>query len=463
MGVKAVVTSVVGAALLAMGAGPAQADSVRQSEWHLDAMESSAAWKYSTGLGITVAVIDSGVDKNLPDLRGQVLNGKDFSSKPGNEYNDLGNHGTEIAALIAGTGRYGGWGLAPGAKILPIRFPYVEERVAQGSKTFAQDMSAAIRYAADSKAKVINISVGDANGNGPELDSAVKYALDKGKLLFAAVGNSGEGQNRPEFPAATPGVVGVGGLDRKANQLPLSNTGPQVDISAPAQDITSPCPSSTNGCVGSGTSSATALTSASAALLWSKHPDWTNNQILRVLLNTASGPITGPRHNEQIGYGAVRPLVALKNPGNPGPADVYPLPDLAASEKKSGDPSASASASAGAPAAGGSDSGKQSHSPAATAASDSGSGGSTGLWIGIGAAVVVVVAAAAAFAVSRVRRKARAAGAPPQQPPYAYTTAPQPYYPPQDQGYPQQQPPQYPGQYPPPPSGGQSGPPAGGA
>ncbi|WP_329457627.1 type VII secretion-associated serine protease mycosin [Streptomyces sp. NBC_01497] len=425
-------------------------------------MEADQIWKITTGEGVTVAVIDSGVDKSLPDLQGQVLPGKDLSKQKGNEFNDIDGHGSSMADLIAGTGKRGplngSWGLAPGAKILPIRFPYADEEAAKGAETYSVSMAKAIRYAADSQAKIINISVADPYGESAGLDQAVKYALGKGKLIFAGVGNDGEKGNPVEYPAATPGVVGVGGLDRKAAQLPLSETGPQVDISAPAQDIARACPGGSQLCHGSGTSDATALTSASAALLWSKHPDWTNNQVLRVLLNTASGVAGGARHNESVGYGAVRPLVALKNPGDPGPADVYPLPDLAASEKKSASPSASA----GAQPNSGSDSNKQSNAPSATAASDTGSGGSTGLWIGIGAAVVVVVAGATAFAVSRARRKAAVAGAPPQQPPYAYTTEPQPYYPPQAPGYPQQQPPQYPGQYSPPQGGGQKPPPPNG-
>ncbi|MEW2548371.1 type VII secretion-associated serine protease mycosin [Streptomyces sp. NPDC047002] len=411
-------------------------------------MEADQIWKITTGKGVTVAVIDSGVDKSLPDLRGQVLPGKDFSQQKGDEYTDVAEHGSGMAALIAATGKLGpaqgSWGLAPGSKIIPVRIPYADEELAKDGRSFDASVAEAIRWAARSQAKVINISAGSATGDSSDLQAAVRYALGKGKLVFAAVGNNGEKGNPVEYPAATPGVVGVGGLDRKAVSLPLSETGPQVDISAPAQDIVKACVGKTGLCGGSGTSDATALTSASAALVWSKHPDWTNNQVLRVLLNTASGVAGGARHNESVGYGAVRPLVALKHPGDPGPADVYPLPDLAASEKSA--------ASGGAGADGGSGGGTQSDAPA-SAASGSGGGGSTGLWIGVGAAAVVVAAGATALAVSRARRRATAV-APPQPPgPYAYTTPPQPYYPPK--------PPSQAPQYPPPPAGGQSPPPPG--
>ncbi|MBP0458600.1 type VII secretion-associated serine protease mycosin [Streptomyces bomunensis] len=443
--------------LLGISAVPAWAsETVRERQWHLDAMEADSIWKITTGKGVSVAVIDSGVDKSLPDLQGQVLPGKDFSKQKGNEYTDVAEHGSGMAALIAATGKLGpvqgSWGLAPGSKIIPVRIPYALEALAKDGEPFDTSMARAIRWAADSSARILSISVADPTGDSPELQAAVKYALSKNKLIFAGVGNSAEKGNPVEYPAATPGVVGVGGLDRKATLMPFSETGPQVDLSAPAQDIIKACVGTTGLCGGSGTSDATALASASAALLWSVHPHWTNNQVLRVLLNTASGVAGGARHNEAVGYGAVRPYQALLHPGNPGPADVYPLPDLAASEKKSASPSASA----GAPANKGSAGSEHSSKPSAAAASDAGGGGGLGLWIGVGAAAVVVLGGGA-YAVTRSRRKAAAlaAAAPPPPSYYAYTTQPQQYYPPQSPGQQPQQAQPYPGQQPPqPPQGG---------
>ena len=108
-----------------------------------------------------------------------------------------------------------------------------------------------------------------------------------------------------------------------------------------------------------GTSDATALASASAALIWSVHPDWTNNQVLRVMLNTIGGPTDGAKRNDAIGYGIVRPRIALTNPGDPGPADKYPLPDYPVAASASPTPSTGANppshdqASQGQPRAGG--------------------------------------------------------------------------------------------------------------
>ena len=179
----------------------------REDQWFLDAMKAEEMWRTSTGKGITVAVIDTGVDPNNADLRGQVLPGKDFAQdQPGDEHTDYDGHGTGMAGLIAGTGAShggrGAFGLALGAKVLPIRMPKATDTVtqAEGNKQFNTIAPQAIRYAADQNAKVINISMGVGEGS-PQLTAAVKYALDKGSLVFAAVGNSGNVDNEVEYPA----------------------------------------------------------------------------------------------------------------------------------------------------------------------------------------------------------------------------------------------------------------------
>ncbi|MYS18328.1 type VII secretion-associated serine protease mycosin [Streptomyces sp. SID4982] len=419
----------LGLTLVAVPATPAHAQSVRAQQWHLDAMRASEMWKISTGQGITVAVIDSGVDDSLADLKGQVLDGKDFSEQRGDEHTDVAGHGTDMAALIAGTGKrgpqYGSYGLAPGSKILPIRMRYASDQFGQvdSRKEFSRALTAAIRYAADSKAQIINMSLGNDDSPGrqdvgtPELASAVKYALSKGKLLFAAVGNNGEKANRPEYPASTPGVVGIAAADKNAKVGRFSQWGPEVDMMAPGIDMVHACLGGSEICKSRGTSDATAIASASAALIWSKHPDWTNNQVLRVMLNTLNKPADGSKRSDLIGYGGIRPRAALLNPGDPGPADVYPLPDLAAAAAKSPSPE---SPKPTAPAK---------HEEAAPKSADG--GGSTLLWTGVGVAAALVVGAAAAFAVFRSRR--RTGTTPPPPPAYPpYVPAQSPHQPPAD-------------------------------
>ncbi|GGP59258.1 hypothetical protein GCM10010214_36290 [Streptomyces abikoensis] len=282
---------------------------------------------------MTVAVVDSGVDAELPDLQGQVLPGKDFSGLEGDAHSDYDGHGTSMAVLIAGTGggngEAGAFGLAPKAKILPLRV--VNAKVPAPKVLPATSIATAIRYAADSEARIINVSMGGSFEHEDEAE-AVRYAVSKGKLVFAAVGNTGNERNLPEYPAAFPGAVGVAAVDQDIKATAESQHGPQVDLAAPGDNIVATCKGGTGLCRSHGTSDATALTSASAALLWSAHPDWTANQVLRVLINTAGGPKSGEKRSDSIGYGVVRPRIALQNPGDPGPADISPLPELAAAK-----------------------------------------------------------------------------------------------------------------------------------
>ncbi|MBT3166160.1 type VII secretion-associated serine protease mycosin [Streptomyces sp. Vc74B-19] len=430
-------SAALGLLLVGIAATPAHAESVRSMQWHLDVMRADEMWKVSTGRGVTVAVIDSGVDDSLTDLKGQVLDGKDYSKQRGDEHTDIEGHGTRMAALIAATGArgplYGSYGLAPEAKILPIRMRYATEEFGQvdGNAEYSRVLSRAIRYAAGTDAQIINISMGNPNTPGrenvgtPQLASAVRYAIDKGKLIFAAAGNNGNTSNLLEYPAATPGVVGVGAADRDGRVLTSSQRGPQVDFAAPGSDMVNACLAGTQVCKGGeGTSSATALASASAALIWSQHPDWTNHQVLRVMLNTAGKPKSGDERTDAIGYGMVRPRIALKEPGDPGPADEYPLPDLAAAASPL--PTTETPSSQG---KGGDKTGTKRTEPAASASDDAGSTGVPWVALGVGAAALLAAAVAALIVRARRRRPAAVPAAPPFPPP------PYPYMPPQQPPY----------------------------
>ncbi|MFB7551457.1 type VII secretion-associated serine protease mycosin [Streptomyces sp. NPDC056154] len=396
-------------------------------------MQADQMWASSTGENVTVAVIDSGVDASTPDLRGRVLKGRDLAAdSPGDEHTDYDNHGTGMAGLIAGTGDSGGgggaFGLAPSSKILPIRVRdnFGKVNGATGDEYFNDDVSAGIRFAADNGAKVINISLGK-NVGSQRLTDAVKYALGKGSLVFAAAGNSADEGNAIEYPAGTPGVVGVGAVGKDLRRAKFSQHGPQVDLAAPGVDMVHGCIGGTQLCKSSGTSDATAIASASAALIWSKHPDWTNNQVLRVMLNTAGGPISGDERTDYIGYGIVRPRIALKTPGDPGPADEYPLPDLAAAAS----PSPSAQPSKAGNGA------KEGDKPAAAPPAADDQSNNTALWIGLGVLVAALAGAVVSFVVIRSRRRQAAASAlPPYQPPSVYQQPPYAPYasPPGDPG-----------------------------
>lgn len=428
-------SAALGLLLVGVAGTPAHAESVRSMQWHLDVMRADEMWEVSKGAGVTVAVIDSGVDDSLTDLKGQVLDGKDYSKQQGDERTDIEGHGTRMAALIAATGArgsvYGSYGLAPEAKILPIRMRYATEDFGQvdSNAEYARVLSRAIRYAAGTDAQIINISMGIANTPGrenvgtPQLASAVRYAIDKGKLIFAAVGNSGDTSNLLEYPAATPGVVGVAATDQDGRVLKSSQRGPQVDLAAPGSDIVNACLDGSQVCKGGrGTSAATALASASAALLWSQHPNWTNHQVLRVMLNTAGKPKSSAERTDFLGYGIVRPRIALKEPGDPGPASVYPMSDLAASASPPPPNETPSSQDKG-----GDKAGTENTEPAVSASDDAGTTGVLWVALSVGAAALLAAAVVVLTVRARRRRPAPVPAAPPFPPsPYPYIPPRQP-------------------------------------
>ncbi len=386
---RALRTSALLAVVLTSIATPAAAQDEHSRQWFLDDMQAEQMWKVSRGEGVTVAVIDTGVDGSLPELRGQVMEGTDASNKPTGAHVDSEGHGTNIATLIAGTGADGGiQGLAPGVKILPVK-------AVPDSQADAIDalMARSIRYAADHQARVINISLaGDGDAvQYANTQTAVDYALGKGSLIFAGSGNGGDKGNQPEFPSSLRGVVGVGAIDRQGKVAKFSTYGNQVGLVAFGEEIVAHCEKGPGYCIGRGTSQATAIASASAALIWAKHPDWTNNQVLRVMMDTAGKPAGAKMPSKYLGYGSVRPRkVLVDGEGDPGPADVNPL--LAANAPKSSPPASDPNSSAvGKPIA------------AATTTDD---GIGTIAWVALGAGAAVILAAALGFGVMRRRAKA---------------------------------------------------------
>ncbi|MFJ7248289.1 S8 family serine peptidase [Kitasatospora sp. NPDC098652] len=409
------------AALLAMGvsvgpsAGPAIADdTIREKQWHLETMHATEMWKVSTGKGVTVAVIDGGFKLDHPDLVGQLLPGKDFSGSPGGVGSFGDGHGTEMSSLIAGTGKGAGGtgavGLAPGAKILPLKINNGSVG-ALDPGDFLRQVGDAVNYAVDQGAKVINVSQGvTAIRTSPEdvakLDGILATARAKGVLVVASVGNEAQSGNLLSYPGGLPNVVGVGAFDHNGSVTAESETGPHVALVAPGVDIVAACTSSTDYCKSHGTSDSAALVSASAALVWSVHPDWSANQILRVLINTAGRPNGGNARTNDAGWGAVRPRIALTDPGDPGSANVSPLPADAATPSAAPSPSASASVPvSSSPSPSGAAAGAPTVQPKAEGSSGSGSA------LPIVGGVVAGLAVVAGVVVVVVRR--RRVGAPP--------------------------------------------------
>lgn len=394
--------------VFAGAAQPAAAADVQSKQWYLGAMQAEEMWKVTRGEGVKVAVIDTGVNSATPSLQGQVLKGLDATKAPGEETDDYDGHGTTIAELIAGTGKAGGLkGLAPGSKIIPMRIGDTEFEDKHSSNP--RDSSDAIRAAADSDARIISMSFGSRFYMERE-GQAVEYAERKGKLFFAAVGNDGNQRNDREYPAAFPQVVGVASADRDGKVAEYSQHANTVDIASPGNDIPFWCDNSFQSyCSGDGgTSAATAIASASAALIWSAHPDWTANQVLKVLFDTASRDWKKGERSKYLGHGLIRPSMnILKGKGDPGDPDVSPLTQQKSTGPVDSPAPAAASSVSPQPAKNGGNGGDTEKSDEPVAAGEAKpQGNESRLGLTLGVAAVVVVLGAVAYAAVRRRRAA---------------------------------------------------------
>ncbi|MEU8511175.1 S8 family serine peptidase [Kitasatospora sp. NPDC048722] len=322
------------AVLIGLGAGPVYADAARDGQWVLtDYKAESALWPVSEGSGVTIAVIDSGVMKGHQDLSGQVLSGADFSGESGDGTIDRDGHGTGMASLIVGHGHGDGagiMGLAPKARILPVRVSWTA-----GSTAGQAGVAKAIRFAVDRGAGVVNLSIGGFPGVDDETRAAVKYAVDKDVVLVASTGNSGDQAGRVEYPAAFPGVVAVGAVDRQGRLWEKSSYGPETTLTAPGAEIYRASAKSSVGYgVASGTSDAAAYVSATAALIRAAYPGLSAGQVINRMITTASAPADASAvPNGRYGYGILAPAKALEaNPAVDGGPRENPLVHRAESQ-----------------------------------------------------------------------------------------------------------------------------------
>ncbi|MEU7301872.1 type VII secretion-associated serine protease mycosin [Streptomyces sp. NPDC007189] len=316
--------------VLALPAAPARADDGQCTfpskpyagrPWALQRVNLDELWAMSTGKGVRVAVIDTGVDvknrqltKAVDASRGKNLlpakNSKGEKIDRGNNSGttDTVGHGTRVAGIIAarpmkGTGFVG---LAPDATIIPIK-----QNDAEGDGT-ANTLAQAVMDAVHAGAGVINISQDTANALNPQnstLKDAIDYALAHKVVVVASAGNDGLGGNvKVTYPASYPGVLAVAASDRNNERAPFSQSGDFVGVAAPGVDMISTVPGGGH-CSDNGTSFSAPYVAGVAALLKAKYPDWTAQEIVAQIEQTAERSIPG--HDRLVGWGVVDPVKAL--------------------------------------------------------------------------------------------------------------------------------------------------------
>jgi type VII secretion-associated serine protease mycosin len=311
-------------------AGPAHADTIRDDEWPVGFLDLPAAQQLSTGAGVTVALLDTGVVQGRADLTGQVTTGPDYAGgieQPGQS--GWGEHGTCMASIIAGHGRDGGadgmLGVAPAAHILSIRV--IRDDDAPDADAPTKDptpITDGIDYAVDHGAQVISMSLGGED-SASEAD-AIRYALAHNVVVVAAAGNAAQQNNAVSYPGADRGVLTVAAVDEAGRHAGFSTTGWDVAVAAPGVNVPCDAPDSDDSfMLGDGTSQATAYVSGLVALIKAENPAITPEQVRSVLEQTATDKPADGRDDE-TGFGVIDPVAALRAARGLGGLPVVPTP-----------------------------------------------------------------------------------------------------------------------------------------
>jgi len=303
------------------------ADGIRAQQYWLDEYGIRDAWKQSTGKGVRIAVIDTGVDGAHQDLEGAVVGGTDVSGGGAADgQQGLGaepEHGTLVASVAAGRGHVpeggkddaapggpaGIVGVAPDAEILAVSTWLGNET--PEVRSVDEQIPDAVRWAVDNGADIINMSVGSSSTSWPESwDEAFVYAEENDVLVVASAGNRGSGLVQVGAPATIPGVLTVGGVGRSGEaSWESSSQGISIAVAGPSEDMVGAVPGDRYA-TWAGTSASAPVVAGAAALIKAKWPDMSSAQVANRLVATARD--TGePGKDPLYGYGVLDVEAAL--------------------------------------------------------------------------------------------------------------------------------------------------------
>ncbi|MEQ8768853.1 MAG: S8 family serine peptidase [Planctomycetota bacterium] len=305
-------------------------DPLRSFQWHFDNVQANAAWDLSTGAGVTVAVLDSGLDPSGPDGLGCTVAGFDFANNDANPFDGDG-HGTHVSGTIgqASNNNVGVAGLAYGCCVMPVKV--LDD---SGNGDFA-DIAEGVFYAVDNGAEVINMSLGTNARFGvtsiPAMDAALDYAYANGVTVVCASGNDGNRKN-VSYPAIYPTTIAVGATGFSNGLVSYSNRGTGIDMVAPGGDLGADAngdgyadgvlqeTTAGTGTFGyyffQGTSMASPHVAAAAAMLIAHGTASTPDDVYEALTQSATG---GGSWNKNTGYGLLQAHSALTyDPNNGG-------------------------------------------------------------------------------------------------------------------------------------------------
>jgi subtilisin family serine protease len=298
---------------LVFSVSPAQADQVRERQYWLKDYGIEQAWAITRGAGVTIAIIDTGVDGSHQDLAGAVIAGADFSGLGSADgQTPVGSdrrHGTMVASLAAGRGNganAGVIGSAPEATIISASVSF-----SGGAVSPDDQIARAVRFAVDSGADVISLSLTRNTRDWPETwDDAFRYAADRDVVVIAAAGNRGSGTVAVGAPATMPGVLAVGGVTQEGVASDAaSSQGISLGVMAPSEGLVGAIPG--GGYVTwSGTSGSAPIVAGIAALVRAAFPNMNAENVINRILMTAR-PVSDQVPDPLYGYGLVNAFEAV--------------------------------------------------------------------------------------------------------------------------------------------------------
>ncbi|MDQ4074683.1 MAG: S8 family peptidase [Chloroflexota bacterium] len=296
----------------------------RNAQWNLERVRAAEGWSISTGRDVTIAIIDTGVDYRHPDLAGRFVDPSvwyDFSENDRDPMDGNG-HGTHVAGIAAAATNNGQGvaGTSWGGRILPLKV------LRDDGSGYLSWSAAAVKYAADHGARVINMSLGGRSPNAA-LQSEILAARARGVVVVASAGNCHAGStsascnytdDAPSYPGKMDGVLAVAGTTRSDAHAPYSTVGGYVDVAAPGGDSSSSSArvysTLRNGSYGglSGTSMAAPHVSGLAALILGEVPWWSAEQVEALILDTAVD-LGSPGKDPYFGAGLIDVRRALES------------------------------------------------------------------------------------------------------------------------------------------------------
>ncbi len=269
------------------------------SSWHLPRISASTAWDSAQGMGVTIAILDTGVDVTHPDLAAQIVPGWNFFDN-NNNVTDVHGHGTAIAGIAAAAGNnsLGVASVGFKSKIMPLR---VTDTAGNG---YFSMMASALTWAADNGARVANISFLGVSASAT-VDSAAQYMRSKGGVVTTSAGNTGVLRTDPPSPSLTV-VAATDTVDGRAS---FSSWGDYVDITAPGISIWTTTRGGGYGAV-SGTSASSPVVAGVYALMMSAKPGLQPANYDSVLFSSAKD-LGGAGWDQQFGNGRVNAATAV--------------------------------------------------------------------------------------------------------------------------------------------------------